>query len=76
MAYTPELSQRHSCTLRRIAWALEIPMTLAIERVFDQVGMTVDQTKVCKKCRDKTKCLECVFNSDLKSEIKKNGGIQ
>ncbi len=62
MAYTPELSQRHSCTLRRIAWALEVPMTKAIERVFDHVGMTVDQAKVCKKCRDKTKCNECVFN--------------
>jgi hypothetical protein len=51
MAYTPELSQKHSCTLRRIAWALEIPMTLAIEKVFDHVGTTVDYAKVCKKCR-------------------------
>jgi len=66
MAYTPELSQRHSSTLRRIAWALELPMTKAIERVFDHVGNTVDHTKVCKKCRDKTKCNECVFNSKEK----------
>jgi len=64
MAYTPELSQKHSCTLRRIAWALEIPMTLAIERVFDQVGKTFDHAKVCKKCRDKTKCGECIFNQE------------
>ena len=27
MAYTPELSLRASCTLRRIAWALNMPMT-------------------------------------------------
>ncbi len=27
MAYTPELSQKSSCTLRRISWALNIPMT-------------------------------------------------
>ena len=30
MAYTPELSYKHSCTLRRISWALGIPMTRAI----------------------------------------------
>jgi hypothetical protein len=27
MAYTPELSLKHSCALRRLAWALDIPMT-------------------------------------------------
>ena len=32
MAYTPKLSYQSSCTLRRIAWALNIPMTKAIER--------------------------------------------
>jgi hypothetical protein len=64
MAYTPEHSQKHSCTLRRIAWALEIPMTSAIEKVFDHVGTTVDYVKVCKKCRDKTKCEECIFNQE------------
>jgi len=73
MAYTPELSQRHSCTLRRIAWALGLPMTKAIERVFDHVGMTVDQAKVCKKCRDKTKCNECVFNCKKNTLAKKGG---
>ena len=66
MAYTPELSQRHSCTLRRIAWALDMPMTKAIERVFDHVGMTVNHEKVCQKCRDRTKCSECIFNSKEK----------
>jgi len=62
MAYTPELSDRHSCTLRRIAWALGVPMTQAIERVFDHIGDTLDSRKVCGKCRDHTRCQECVFN--------------
>ena len=35
MAYTPELSLRSSCTLRRISWALGVPMTQGIEFVFD-----------------------------------------
>ena len=42
MAYTPELSDESSCTLRRIAWALGIPMTRAIDKVFDHVVKTLD----------------------------------
>jgi len=61
MAYTPTLSDESSCTLRRIAWALGIPMTQAIERVFDHVVETLDPLKVCKGCRDKTRCNDCGF---------------
>ena len=64
MAYTPELSPKHSCTLRRIAWALGTPMTKAIEEVFDYLGRTLDNSKVCKACRDNTRCGDCVFNSN------------
>jgi len=63
MAYTPELSQKHSCTLRRIAWALDTPMTRAIEEVFDYLGRILDNSKVCEACRDNTRCGDCVFNS-------------
>jgi len=62
MAYTPELSQKHSCTLRRIAWALGMPMTEAIEEVFDYVCRVIDRDKVCEACRDQTRCIDCVFN--------------
>jgi recombinational DNA repair protein RecR len=62
MAYTPELSQEHSGTLRRIAWALEKPMTKAIEEVFSYLGKALDNKKVCEKCRDKSFCNLCVFN--------------
>jgi recombinational DNA repair protein RecR len=62
MAYTPELSYEDSCTLRRIAWALGLPMTKAIAAVFDHMGTALDSTKVCAACRDKTKCDVCVFN--------------
>ena len=64
MAYTPELSQKHSCTLRRIAWALDMPMTKAIEAVFDYLSRILDSSKVCEACRDKTRCSDCVFNSN------------
>lgn len=61
MAYTPELSQKYSCTLRRIAWALDIPMTVAIESVLDYTANAIESAKVCQKCRDKTRCNECAF---------------
>ena len=63
MAYTPELSYKSSCTLRRIAWALDVPMTQAMERVFDHIPEIVDRKKVCDGCRDKTRCDECAFNN-------------
>ena len=64
MAYTPELSQKHSGTLRRIAWALEMPMTQAIEHVFDYVGQVADAKLVCDACRDCSFCNQCVFGSN------------
>ncbi len=62
MAYTPELSDESSCTLRRLAWAMNMPMTRAIEEVFDYLPKIVDKKKVCAGCRDKTKCQGCAFN--------------
>jgi recombinational DNA repair protein RecR len=63
MAYTPTLSFRASCTLRRIAWALGIPMTKAIERVFDHMPQLLDRQKICDECRDNSRCDECAFNN-------------
>jgi selenophosphate synthase len=62
MAYTPELTQEHSATLRRIAWAMKMPMTKAIGEVFDYLGTTLDPAKICSACRDKTRCATCSFN--------------
>ena len=64
MAYTPELSQKYSGILRRIAWSLELPMTDAMEEVFDYVGKIIDSKKVCEACRDRTFCQECLFNQN------------
>ena len=64
MAYTPELSYKSSCTLRRIAWALGIPMTEAIDWVFEHLPKVLDKEKVCQGCRDKTRCDDCEFNDE------------
>ena len=63
MAYTPELSMKSSCTLRRLAWALDMPMTKAMEKVFAFLPEILDREKFCQACRDKSKCSDCEFNS-------------
>jgi len=55
MAYTPELSPEAAWTLRRIAWAMGVPMTEAMELVFEQLPRLLDKKKVCAGCKDKTK---------------------
>ena len=62
MAYTPELTQQHSATLRRIAWALQMPMAKALADILDYLGTTLDPAKVCSACRDKSRCAPCPFN--------------
>jgi recombinational DNA repair protein RecR len=62
MAYTPEMTMKSSRALRRIAWALDMPMTKAMEKVFEYLSEILDNKKVCKACRDKSKCSDCQFN--------------
>ena len=68
MAYTPELSLQSSKTLRRISWALNLPMTKAIEKIFEHLPQILDRNKVCQGCRDKSKCSECSFNNQSQNE--------
>jgi hypothetical protein len=63
VAYTPELSQQHSQTLRRIAWALGVPMTKAMGKVFEHVETVVERSRVCNACKDKSKCETCAFKN-------------
>ena len=68
MAYTPELSMKSSCTLRRISWALEVPMTKGIEFVFDYLPQILDREMVCQGCRDKSKYTKCAFNPNNQNQ--------
>jgi hypothetical protein len=62
MAYTPELDSHQSSTLRRIAWALDMPMTKAMTAVIEYVSDVIDSKRVCNACRDKSRCTSCPFN--------------
>lgn len=69
MAYTPELSDQASCTLRRIAWALGLPMTITMETIFEHLPRLMDRKKVCFACRDRTRCNHCLFKPENKKEV-------
>jgi hypothetical protein len=71
MAYTPELSYRGSCTLRRLAWFRRKPMTKTIEALLEATARTMAEIRpgeVCSKCRDHSKCDECAFQPPAKNE--------
>ena len=62
MAYTPRLSLKSSQTLRRIAWAMDKPMTQTLETLVIGMPMFMDRERICSKCRDKSLCRDCLFS--------------
>ena len=62
MAYTPELIESASATLRRIAWAVNKPMTQTMNAIFIKLPNLMDREKVCESCRDPSACNICGFN--------------
>ena len=40
-------------------------MTKGIEFVFDYLPKILDSRKVCDACRDRSKCPDCSFNSNI-----------
>lgn len=70
MAYTPELNLRGSATLRRLAWYMEKPMTKTLQAIIEVFAKQIEKSKpgsVCMACKDKSKCADCVFNSNTQS---------
>ena len=66
MAYTPELSIKYSSTLRRFAWAMDLPMTTTINAILETAVERCDKAFICEKCRDRTKCDDCLFRKEEK----------
>ena len=63
MAYTPELSQEGSSTLRRLAWSLNKPMTQTLEIIVEEYSKSKEPEFICISCSDKSKCNQCLFNN-------------
>jgi len=66
MAYTPQLSQIGSATLRRLAWYLQKPMTKSLEMLIELTATKMAEVKpgeVCSKCKDDSICEWCPFHT-------------
>jgi hypothetical protein len=73
MSYGPSLSNQASCSLRRIAWALKVPMTQALEEVLYYFNKMIDGSIICKSCLDSSKCKYCDFHASNSNRI--NDGV-
>ena len=60
--YGPELSVSAYIALKRLGWALEEPMTKAMDHIIKLLPSVVDSSKVCPFCEDKSVCRNCVFS--------------
>jgi hypothetical protein len=68
--YTPQLSDFSVISLRRLAWAMGVPMGAAFNRIVRLMPAMVDSSLVCLRCKDKSKCFSCVFKTTV-SETEK-----
>ena len=67
--YVPKLSKQSLCRLRRIAWAVDRPMTKTLDAVIEYIACHIDQKAVCTTCRDNSRCKICGL-----TELRKTAG--
>ena len=69
MAYTPQFTDREAAVMRRIAWAMGVPMTKALSSIIEKTIQCCDGNLICKSCKDKTFCEKCPFKDKGKLVI-------
>jgi hypothetical protein len=63
--YAPPLSDLSVVSLRRLAWAMGTTMGKAFARIVRLLPALVDGSTVCQRCRDNSKCSDCVFKTTV-----------
>jgi hypothetical protein len=61
--YRPQFSQLAAVSVRRLAWALEMPMPKAVDHMVRLLPSIVDPSKVCLSCKDPSRCASCAFSA-------------
>ena len=61
--YSPQFSQLAAVTVYRLAKALGIPMTKAVDEIVSLLPSLFPPSLICPKCQDKSKCKVCGFNN-------------
>lgn len=57
--YVPKMSPTSLCRLRRIAWAVDRPMTKTLDRFVEYICRHINQQAVCNACLDSSQCETC-----------------
>jgi hypothetical protein len=60
--YSPQFSEVSAVSIRRLAWALELSMPKAVDRVVSLLPSLFPPGVVCRACKDNTKCKLCAFS--------------
>ena len=66
--YTPQFSPLATVTVRRLAWALQVSMPKAVDRIANALPSIFPPTAVCPSCKDPAKCELCAFNRPSPAE--------
>jgi hypothetical protein len=68
--YSPQFSEVASVSVRRLAWALGMPMTETIDYVVKNLPFTnlTEPLQVCTSCKDKTRCKVCSFRNPISEQ--------
>jgi hypothetical protein len=68
--YVPKISPVCLCRLRRIAWAVDQPMTRTLDRFVEFISRHINQQAVCNACLDSTQCEICGLHELIKANRK------
>jgi len=66
--YSPQFSELAAVSVRRLAWALDVPMPAAVDTMVKLLPSLLDPSKVCLACKDNTKCHACTFRTQLTAQ--------
>jgi hypothetical protein len=65
--YVPKISKTSLCRLRRIAWAVDQPMTKTLDSFVEFISQHINQQAVCNACLDSSQCDTCGFDKLIKA---------
>jgi predicted hydrocarbon binding protein len=68
--YSPSFSELAAVSVRRLAWAMNKNMGLAVDLMVLLLPASIKSEKVCAACKDNTKCPACIFKAGKIPPIK------
>ena len=70
--YSPQFSETACIAVKRLSWALNLPMTKIIELMVKIMPSVLNAQKICSACQDKSKCQNCAFHNVITPQEQEN----